>query len=199
MPRANKDIKQIIELAKVGGEESEAAFKTLVHEYQRTVYYLIFKIVRNPEDAQDLTQETFVKAFSSIHKFDPSFAFSTWIFKIATNCSIDFIRKKRMTLLSLNDNPTSDENYSGISLQIQDSDPIPSDILTKYERREILLSAVDKLPERYRKLVHLRYFEELSYEEVAASLQIPLGTVKAQLHRSRELLNDVLAKVHTSI
>jgi len=198
MPRANKDIKQIIEKAKSGGEEAEKAFKTLMQEYQRTVYYLIFKMVRNPEDAQDLTQETFVKAFGAIQKFDQNYAFSTWIFKIATNSTIDFIRKKKMITLSINESTTTEEGMTAF-LQIEDAAPIAFELMLKDERREFLQLALLKLPERYRRLVELRYFDELSYEEVAAKLQIPLGTVKAQLHRSRELLTEALTNVQQNL
>ncbi|MCS7086283.1 MAG: sigma-70 family RNA polymerase sigma factor [Bacteroidia bacterium] len=174
------------------------AFENLMQKYRKSVYYLVFKIVRNAEDAEDLTQDTFVKAYSFIHKFDSKFAFSTWLFKIATNNCIDFIRRRKMQTLPLNA-PQNPNDASSPVLQLQDRGPIPSDSLVLKERREHLMFAIDRLPERYRKLLHLRYFDELSYEEVAQRLGVPMGTIKAQLHRARELLFSEMAALQKKL
>jgi RNA polymerase sigma-70 factor (ECF subfamily) len=152
--------------------------------------------VRNPQDAEDLTQETFVKAFTSLTKFDTRYAFSTWIFKIASNSTIDFIRRQRMQTYSINDNTEDGVNNP---LQIEDTGLIAHDIVMRDQRKEYLAIAIAKLPERYQQLITLRYFDEYSYEEVAQQLKVPLGTVKAQLHRARELLNDELSRIENSL
>ena len=192
--RAIED-RRLIELAKGGDNKS---FDRLMIRYRKSVYYMIFKMVRNAEDAEDLTQETFVKAFGSLQKFDPQYAFSTWLFKIGTNNCIDFIRKKKMILYSINES-TQNEEGNMLFMQIVDPNLIPYERVLKEQRKHYLGLAIESLPQRYRELIYKRYFEELSYEEIAASLSIPLGTVKAQLHRSRELLNDALAKIVTTI
>ena len=168
------------------------AFERLMHKYRRSVYYLIFRVVRNPEDAEDLTQETFIKAFGSIARFDPKFAFSTWLFKIATNNSIDFIRRKKMQTLSI-DAPSAQEDSPASLLQIVDTALTPNEQMLKKERKEYLQAAIEQLPPRYRQLIELRYYKEYSYEEVTQAMGLPLGTVKAQLHRARELLTELLS------
>jgi RNA polymerase sigma-70 factor (ECF subfamily) len=192
-PRSSRseEDRALIDAAKRG---ENRAFEKLLKKYYKSVYYLIFKMVRNAEDAEDLTQESFAKAFNSITTFDPKFAFSTWLFKIATNNCIDYIRRKKMQTLSLSQSPSGDDN-SGVTLQIADSDPVPDEVMLKKQRREIVARAVEALPERYQQLIQLRYFRELSYEEVAQELKIPLGTVKAQLHRAKELLNEALEDI----
>jgi RNA polymerase sigma factor (sigma-70 family) len=188
--RAEED-RRLIESAIAG---DRTAFDRLMTKYRKSVYYVIFKMIRNPEDAEDLTQDTFVKAYGSMTRFDPKFAFSTWLFKIATNNCIDFIRKRKMQLLSINDGAGS-EDGTAFYLQIVDPALIPYDQILRHQRKEYLLMAIEQLPARYQELIQLRYFQELSYEEVATTLNIPLGTVKAQLHRSRELLNEVLSSI----
>ncbi len=191
----SEDELKLIERAKAGDDR---AFDRLAQRYRKSVYYLIFRMVRNAEDAEDLTQDTFVKSYGSITKFDPRFAFSTWLFRIATNNCIDFLRKRRMQMLSINETLNQDEG-GGLYLQLVDPELIPYEELQKQQRHRYLMLAIEQLPERYQKLVHLRYFMELSYDEIAEQLALPLGTVKAQLHRSRELLNQTLAEVMKSL
>jgi RNA polymerase sigma-70 factor (ECF subfamily) len=189
-PRAEED-RKLIEAAKRGENK---AFERLMKKYYKSVYFLVFKMVRNSEDAEDLTQESFAKAFNSINSFDPKYAFSTWLFKIATNNCIDHIRRQKMQTLSINQ-PTQGEDGSSMVFQIQDRDLIPDEQILKKQRKEIIARAVSGLPDRYQQLIQLRYFRELSYEEVAQELKIPLGTVKAQLHRAKELLNEALEDI----
>lgn len=185
----------LIDKAKQGDDR---AFDKLTQRYRKSVYYLIFRMVRNAEDAEDLTQDTFVKSYGSITKFDPKFAFSTWLFRIATNNCIDFLRKRRMQMLSINETLNHDES-GGLYLQLVDPAMIPYEEMLKQQRQRYLMLAIEQLPERYQKLVHLRYFMELSYDEIAEQLSLPLGTVKAQLHRSRELLNQSLSEMVKSL
>lgn len=191
----SEDELKLIERAKAG---EARAFDRLTQRYRKSVYYLIFRMVRNAEDAEDLTQDTFVKSHGSITKFDPKFAFSTWLFRIATNNCIDFLRKRRMQMLSINETLNQDEG-GGLYLQLVDPELIPYEELQKQQRHRYLMLAIEQLPERYQKLVHMRYFLELSYDEIAEQLSLPLGTVKAQLHRSRELLNQTLSEVVKSL
>jgi RNA polymerase sigma-70 factor (ECF subfamily) len=187
---------QALIAAAVGGDER--AYERLLGKYQKSVYYLIFKMIRNPEDAEDLSQETFAKAFANLQNFDAKFAFSTWLFKIATNASIDFIRRRKMQTLSINA-PSGGEDNPNPVLQLKDGNLIPDESLLKKQRKEYLTLAIEQLPARYRQLVALRYFDELSYEEVAELLKIPLGTVKAQLHRARELLSQALVNLENKL
>lgn len=178
-----------VDLAKKGNER---AFETLLKKYRKSVYYMLLKMVNNPDDAEDLTQEAFAKAFSSLEKFDPRYAFSTWLFRIATNNCIDFIRKKRIQTISI-DTPYENDEGDSMSFDIRDPDLTPSEVMLRKQRQEYLKKAIERLPLKYQKLVELRYFKELSYEEVAKELELPLGTVKAQLFRARELLNQELS------
>lgn len=179
----------LVEMAKNGDNK---AYERLLKKYRKSVYYMLLKMVNNADDAEDLTQEAFAKAFNSLHKFDPKYAFSTWLFRIATNNCIDFIRKKRVQTISI-DNPYESDEGDTMSFDIRDPDLNPNEVMLKNQRKEYIQMAVDKLPEKYKILVELRYFQELSYEEVAEELELPLGTVKAQLFRARELLNQELA------
>ena len=178
----------LIDMA-VGGDEK--AFAKLLQRYKRPVYHMILKMVRNVDDAEDLTIESFAKAFRSLAKFKKDFTFSTWLFRIATNNSIDFIRKKKLNTLSIENTYTDDDGQS-VSIDIEDFNLNPQDVAIKAQKEEIIQVFVNMLPAKYQKLVRLRYFHELSYEEIAKEIEAPLGTVKAQLHRARELMYDLV-------
>lgn len=169
----------------------EKAFAKLMQRYKRPVYHMILKMVRNVDDAEDLTIESFAKAFRSLHRFKKDFTFSTWLFRIATNNTIDHIRKKKLNTLSI-DNRFTDDNGDGIAIEVEDENLNPQEETIKEQKAELIQVFVDKLPPKYQKLVRLRYFQELSYEEIAAELEAPLGTVKAQLHRARELMFEMV-------
>jgi RNA polymerase sigma factor (sigma-70 family) len=169
----------------------EQAFAKLLQRYKRPVYHMILKMVRNVDDAEDLMIESFAKAFRSLHRFKKDFTFSTWLFRIATNNTIDYIRKKKLNTLSI-DNTFKDDNGESVSIDVEDENLNPQEETIKQQKSEILQVFVDKLPPKYQKLVRLRYYHELSYEEIAKELEAPLGTVKAQLHRARELMFDMV-------
>jgi RNA polymerase sigma-70 factor (ECF subfamily) len=173
------------------GQDDEQAFAKLLQRYKRPVYHMILKMIRNVDDAEDLTIESFAKAFKSLHKFKKDFTFSTWLFRIATNNTIDFIRKKKLNTLSL-DNTFTDDHGSPVSIDIEDENLNPQEISIKKQKAALIQVFVDKLPAKYQRLVRLRYFNELAYEEIAKELDAPLGTVKAQLHRARELLYEMV-------
>lgn len=173
----------------VGGDDK--AFAKLMQRYKRPVYHMILKMVRNVDDAEDLMIESFAKAFKSLHRFKKDFTFSTWLFRIATNNTIDFIRKKKLNTMSIENSYTDDDGQS-VGIDVEDENLDPQEETIKAQKSEIVQVFVDKLPAKYQKLVRLRYFSELSYEEIAVELDAPLGTVKAQLHRARELMFEMV-------
>jgi RNA polymerase sigma factor (sigma-70 family) len=185
--KAIEDFK-LIDMA-VGGDDK--AYAKLLQRYKRPVYHMILKMVRNVDDAEDLTIESFAKAFRSLPRFKKDFTFSTWLFRIATNNSIDFIRKKKLNTLSIENTYTDDDGQS-VSIDVEDLNLNPQDVAIRTQKEEIIQVFVNMLPGKYQKLVRLRYFQELSYEEIAVELDAPLGTVKAQLHRARELMYDLV-------
>lgn len=172
-------------------ENDEQAYAMLMERYKKPVYHMILKMVRNVDDAEDLTIEAFTKAFKNLYKFKKDFTFSTWLFRIATNNSIDFIRKKRLETTSL-DTSYQDESGSNVTIDVKDKKLDPEEEAIKSQKIELIQLFVTRLPAKYQRLVRLRYFNELSYEEIAQELEAPLGTVKAQLHRARELLQDLI-------
>jgi RNA polymerase sigma-70 factor (ECF subfamily) len=183
--KAQYDYK-LVQLAIKGDEK---AYAELLERYKDAIYYMLLKMVNNKNDAEDLTIEAFGKAFKNIEQYTPNYAFSTWLFKIATNNCIDFIRKKKANIISI-DNGDENNEVSPPSLQSNTLDPEKD--MIKNQKVKLMRSVVHKLKPRYRKLVELRYFKEYSYEEIAQELNLPLGTVKAQLFRARELLFNIL-------
>jgi RNA polymerase sigma-70 factor (ECF subfamily) len=180
---------QLVCLARDNGDQK--AFADLLNTYREPIYYMLLKMTNSSVDADDLTHEAFGKAFKSLQQYTPDYAFSTWLFRIATNNCIDFIRKKRTKTVSMDNLYTNIEGEEvGINLPSDTLDPEEKII----EKQKILLirEVVSRLKPHYRKLVELRYFDELSYEEIAQELDIPLGTVKAKLFRAREFLYEII-------
>lgn len=169
----------------------QKAYAELMKRYRKSVFHLVLKMVRNADEAEDLTIEAFAKAFKGLHKFNPEFTFSTWLFRIATNNCIDHIRKKRILTTSI-DNPMKDSDGDEMSIDIKDTALNPEDQNIRAQKIELMRTIVTRLPSKYQVLIKMRYFQELSYEEIADSLDFPLGTVKAQLHRAKELLFDMV-------
>ena len=169
----------------------QKAYAELMSRYKDSIYFMLLKMVNNRDDAEDLTIEAFGKAFKNLHQYTPDFAFSTWLFKIATNNCIDFIRRKRKYTFSID---KSMENDSGQEMQFEIKSPMldPEEKMIKKQKAALMRDVVEKLKPRYKRLVELRYFQERSYEEIADELQLPLGTVKAQLVRAREFLYQIL-------
>jgi RNA polymerase sigma-70 factor (ECF subfamily) len=170
-------------------EGDQRAYAELMGRYRDAIYYMLLKMVNNASDAEDLTIEAFGKAFKNITQYAPNYAFSTWLFKIATNNCIDFIRKKKTSHVSLDH---SNEEHEKATKDIQSPVLDPEETLINEQKIRLMRSLVSKLKPRYRKLIELRYFNELSYEEIAEELELPIGTVKAQLFRARELLYNIL-------
>jgi RNA polymerase sigma factor (sigma-70 family) len=172
-------------------ENDDKAYGSLMKRYRKPVYHMVFKMVKNQDDAEDLTIEAFAKAFKNLAKFNPEYTFSTWLFRIATNNCIDFIRKKKLNTTSIDSGYTNDEGET-VGMEIRDADMNPQEEAIHQQKIEIMRLIVKRLPPKYQSLVTLRYFDELSYEEIASEMDAPLGTVKAQLHRARELLQDLV-------
>lgn len=185
--KAKGDLVLVIE-AKKGNEK---AFAGLMTRYRDSIYFMLLKMVNNASDAEDLTIEAFGKAFRNIDNYTPKFAFSTWLFMIATNNCIDFIRKKRQTPVSI------DPGLDGIdtlTLNLQSDLPDPEEALINDQKIAILRKVVNQLKSPYREIIELRYYKEYSYEEIASELGIPIGTVKAHLFRAKSLLYNIFIK-----
>ncbi|MFW5792774.1 MAG: RNA polymerase sigma factor [Bacteroidota bacterium] len=169
---------------------SQKAYAELMGLYRDTIYYMLLKMTGHPEDAEDLTIEAFGKAFKNIAQYTPDYAFSTWLFKIASNNCIDHMRKKKKNVLIQESNEEIFESSNVKNLPSETSDP--EENLIKNQKIKLMREVVEKLKPRYRQLVELRYFKEFSYEEISEELELPLGTVKAQLFRAREFLFNIL-------
>jgi len=186
--KALEDFK-LIDAATLANDEQ--AYGELMKRYKKPVYHMVLKMVRNVDDAEDLTIEAFAKAFKNLHRFKKDYTFSTWLFRIATNNAIDFIRKKKLETFSLNTSFKND-NGDSVNIDVEDHNLDPQEEAIKSQKIELIRVFVTKLPPKYQRLVKLRYFSELSYDEIAKELDAPLGTVKAQLHRARELMYDLV-------
>ena len=178
-------------------KSDQKAYAELMGRYKETIFFMLLKMIKDKDDADDLTIEAFGKAFRNLAQYTPDFAFSTWLFKIATNNCIDFIRKKKaaISLDRTYETPDGDQ----ISLEPKSEFLNPEEKAIKKQKIELMQSVVQKLQPRYRTLVELRYFQEKSYEEIALELELPIGTVKAQLFRARDLLYHTLRHMHDKI
>lgn len=186
----NPDDYQLIQLAK-GGDQR--AYAQLMNRYRGNIHQTIYKMVHNRDDAEDLTLEAFGKAFRKLSSYSPTYAFSTWLFRIAINNCIDHIRKKKLSTMSIDDTfePDGDTHYSDY---LRADDRNPEEQIIYEQRKQVTRDMVNQLSEKYRLMIELRYFEGLSYDEIATELGIPLGTVKAQLFRAKEMLYELLQK-----
>jgi RNA polymerase sigma factor (sigma-70 family) len=186
---------QLVESARLG---NQAAYAELMDRYRDSIYFMMLKMVKNNDDADDLTIEAFGKAFSRLDQYSPSFAFSTWLFKIASNNCIDFIRKKRIQLTSMDAGITMDDGER-LQIDARSSNLNPEETIMQGQRVNHMRLLVSKLKPKYRELVEKRYFEELSYEEIADQMNLPLGTVLAQLFRARDVLAAMMDKTKDTI
>lgn len=182
--------KEDADLVALALKGSEQAFARLMIKYRTSIYRVVHNIVKNKNDAEDLTLEAFGKAFANLYLFSPDYAFSTWIYRIATNHSIDFLRKKRGIYYSLGQDEKNGE-YNG-DLLIKSTSPNPEERMIIKQRAVMLRRFIEKLKPHYRLLIELRYFKEYSYEEMAKELDLPLGTVKVQLFRARNTLYEII-------
>ena len=186
---ARRDL-DLVDRAKNGDQR---AYTELMSVYRESVFFMMKKMISNDDDdAEDLTIEAFGKAFKRLAQYSPDYAFSTWLFKIASNNCIDFLRKKRLGKTVSLDSGYSNDDESNASIDLEYEGLNPEEKLMKSQRIEEMHRIVEQLKPKYRQLVEMRYFQEKSYDEIAAELEIPLGTVKAQLFRARELMFEIL-------
>lgn len=164
----------------------QRAFRRLRTKYHDAIFNLISRMIRSRAEVEDLTQEAFIKAFASLKSFNEEYAFSTWLYKIATNNCIDHIRKKKLQTFSI-DKPIESKD-SDYLFELPDSTYEPDRELIDGQRTRMLQEAIDALPPKYRQVIILRHTEEKEYAEIARQLRLPIGTVKAHIFRARELL-----------
>lgn len=173
----------------------EVAYRELIRRYQRPVFSLVYRMVRNRELAEDLTQETFIKVLNAIGRYNPDYKFSSWIFKIANNAAIDHLRRKELDTLSIEGAPsaTTQERIAATALQITGGDESPLEELEARELGSQIERAIAALRPEYRACIILRHVEGRPYDEIADILDLPLGTVKTYIHRARNELKEALA------
>lgn len=168
----------------------EDSYSKLVDKYQKPLYFHIRKMIKEVELVDDLVQEVFMKAFHNLNSYSNEYAFSTWIYRIATNHTIDYLRKKKLQTLSI-DQPYKTKD-GDMEMQLPDESFSTDQPVMKKERKAIVQQAIDELPEKYRLVIEMRHMEEKTYQEIAEILDLPLGTVKAHIFRARELLYKAL-------
>ncbi len=190
-PNLSEKAKYDLELVARANNGDQKAYAELMTRYKDAIYFMLLKMINNKTDAEDLTIEAFGKAFKNLSQYSPHYAFSTWLFKIASNNCIDFLRKRRSNVISIDRNFV-DEKDTEPQVQLRDETPDPEENLIRSQKAVLMRTIVQKLKPRYRTLIELRYFKEYSYEEISEELGLPLGTVKAQLFRARELLFNTL-------
>ncbi|HVK01627.1 MAG TPA: sigma-70 family RNA polymerase sigma factor [Gemmatimonadales bacterium] len=183
---------EVVLLARSG---REAAYRELIRRYERPVFALLFRMVRDRELAEDLSQETFIKALNAIESYRPEFKFSSWIFKIANNAAIDHLRRRELDTLSLDGSPHAEtpEAMQATALQIGARQESPLDTVEAKELGSEIEAAIGLLRPEYRSCILLRHVEGRAYEEIAEILDLPLGTVKTYIHRARNELRVALA------
>jgi RNA polymerase sigma factor (sigma-70 family) len=171
------------------GDQKAIAF--LLERYKKSLLSMILKMVRNLDDAEDISIEVFEKAFRNIHKFDAKYSFSTWLFKIGTNHTIDFLRHKKLKTFSIH-GEVSDGKGDSFTIDVASHDFDPQEILLKKQSHEQLRDIVSQLPAMYQTLIRMKYFDELSLEEIQKEIQIPVNTIKIRLFRARNLILGIM-------
>ena len=187
--KGKRDLK-LINRALESGDPS--AYNELMKLYRDPLYFMLYEKVSDQELAKDLTIESLGKAFKKLHLYTPEYAFSTWLFTVARNHCIDYLRKNKLSTVSI-EKMMIDQDGKRTNFDLVSSDLNPEQKMEKIQRIAILRQIVDQLKPKYRDLVKLRYFKEMTYEEIAECLSLPIGTVKAQLHRSREQLFKIMS------
>jgi RNA polymerase sigma-70 factor (ECF subfamily) len=191
---ANLPDADVVALAKEG---RDAAFRELVRRYERPVFSLVYRVVRDRDTAEDLAQDTFVKVLNHIDRYRPEFKFSSWLFKIANNVAIDHLRRRTVDTVSLEGSryATTTDQVEATSVRVAASQESPLEELESRELGSAIERAIAGLRPEYRACILLRHVEDRSYEEIAAMLDIPLGTVKTYIHRARHELREALQAV----
>ncbi|MDE3057757.1 MAG: sigma-70 family RNA polymerase sigma factor [Bacteroidota bacterium] len=170
----------------------QTAYRAIEKKYHDQVFNLLYRMIHKKDEVEDLTQEAFIKAFASLASFNEEFAFSTWLFKIASNNCIDFLRKRKLQTFSI-DKPIESKE-GDVTFEIPDSTYEPDRDLIALQRTKFLEQAIQSLPPKYRTVIIMRHSEEKDYQEIARALHLPIGTVKAHIFRAREMLYKALRK-----
>ena len=196
MPRQTLDLPNlpdadVVSLAQRG---NEGAFRELIRRYERPVFSLIYRMVRDSAAAEDLAQDSFIKVLNHLDKYRPEFKFSSWLFKIANNVAIDFLRRRQLDTVSMDGSPhaATAAEVEASSFELADDAESPLDELAARELGSAIEQAIAQLRPEYRNCIMLRHVEGRSYEEIAATLDLPLGTVKTYIHRARHQLREAL-------
>ena len=184
------------DIAALAKQGREAAFRELVRRYERPVFSLIFRMVRDREIAEDLGQDTFIKVLNNIDRYRPEFKLSSWLFKIANNVAIDHLRKRQLDTVSMEGSPhaSTATEIEATSFEIASQQESPLDEMEARELGSSIERAIAALRPEYRSCIMLRHVEGRSYEEIAAILDLPLGTVKTYIHRARHELREALSE-----
>ena len=180
---SSREDDQLVKRA-IGGDEQ--AYRELVDKYERALYFHILKMIKDKEQVEDLVQETFVKAFDNLKSYSTNYAFSTWLYRIATNHTIDYLRKKKLQTMSIDEPVKTKEG--DMRMQLPDESAETDRKIIRKQRQSMVREAIKDLPPKYRRVIEMRHMEEKSYQEIADILDLPLGTVKAHIFRARELL-----------
>lgn len=186
--KAKADYELVLEAV---NNNDQQAYKILMERYRNAIFHMMLKMINNKDDAEDLTLEAFGKAFKKLPSYAPKYAFSTWLFKIAINNCIDHMRKKKLKLLSIDD-PIDYEGGNDFSNNLKSGVLDPEEAFIQKQKVKLMRTVLGQLNHKYRLMVELRFFEEMSYDDIAKELNIPLGTVKAQLFRAKEILYNLL-------
>ncbi len=165
---------------------SQEAYRELMNKYQKPLQYHVLKMVKDQEQVEDLVQEAFMKAFKNLNSYNTDYAFSTWIYRITTNHTIDYLRKKKLQTTSI-DEPRKTKDGE-LSMELPDQSHMADRDIQRKQRKKIITKAIKNLPDKYRQVIEMRHLEELSYQEISEQLDLPLGTVKAHIFRAREML-----------
>lgn len=193
--KAQRDILLVTDALQNGNQQ---AYAQLLKIYRDPIYYILLKLCNNPYDAEDLTIEAFAKAFKNLHQYTDDFAFSTWLFRIATNNCIDFLRRKNKSIRCLDDDIENFEDQSTISALVS-TENNPEESYIEKQRIRTMRWAVEQLRPKYKELIRLRYFEEFSYEEIANELGISINNVKIQLFRAKAMLTTLVENLKHNI
>jgi RNA polymerase sigma-70 factor (ECF subfamily) len=187
-PSASSKADLLVVQRAIGGDQQ--AFRDLFEKYRKPLYFHVLKMVHDREIVDDLIQEVFLKAFDNLHSYNTGYAFSTWLYRITTNHTIDFLRKKRLRTVSIDEPVRTKDGEMGID--VPDHDAHSDEDIMQQQRRLVIREALNSLPSKYREVIEYRHMDELSYQEIADIMELPLGTIKAHIFRARELLYKYL-------